>query len=698
MSAPVIRSCTEIFPGNADSNQDGESRPLERYREVPAYVLLGDPGAGKTTAFEIETAELGEQAVKITARDFLTFDPNAHPEWESKTLFVDGLDEVRAGAADVCAPFDAIRGRLDALGRPIFRLSCRQADWLGAYDHSRLEDVSPGGKVTTLRLDPLTNEDISKLLEDHPGVCDAEAFVAEADRQGISDLLRNPQTLGLLVEAVTRGGGDWPASRTETFEMACKQMVREPNQDHLVADRSGELSEHARLLDAAGRACAVQLMAGVAGYTRALGQPDHDYPALASISDACYSHKLLASLPGTRLFTAGGNRFSPVHRHIAEFLAARYLTKVIRRGLPVRRVIALMTGADGTVVTELRGLSGWLAAHCEDAREELIQRDPVGTGLYGDIREFTVEEKGALLESLKRRPSRLETLWTCAAFGPLATCDMRPHIEKVLDDTSRSQDQQMFTAFVLRVLKHGVPMPDLSRILFQIVRDDTRMEGIRRVALDALLHNCPNGQPGSDALIALLDDVQRGVVLDPDKALLGKLLKRFYPHEVSPRKVWHYLSEVAADPDHLHYGEYEVFWTTHILAKSSDRQVAELIDHLPRRHSALRGHFVEELPLRLLIRGLRACGDQLATARLYDWLGVGEIEDGYWMHDETALEIRSWLEERPELQKELVWKDSIAAPQPVKMNFSTMRYTNAFTEPACLTISVPGVWSKPLAG
>ena len=79
-------------------------------------MLLGDPGAGKTTAFESERKALGEKACLITARDFLTFDPQSHPEWRDKILFIDGLDETRVGANDARTPFDQIRGRLDALG------------------------------------------------------------------------------------------------------------------------------------------------------------------------------------------------------------------------------------------------------------------------------------------------------------------------------------------------------------------------------------------------------------------------------------------------------------------------------------------------------------------------------------------------------------------------------------------------------
>ena len=135
----------------------------------------------------------------------------------------------------------------------------------------------------------------------------------------------------------------------------------------------------------------------MAGYTLR-GQVDEDYPA----PDQCdYDRReVLRSALVTKLFKGPSNNRIPVHRHIAEFLGARHLARVIKSGLPARRVIALIAGEDGTVVTEMRGLSAWLAAHCEDVRTDLIERDPIGVGLYGDIREFSTDEKHALLESL----------------------------------------------------------------------------------------------------------------------------------------------------------------------------------------------------------------------------------------------------------------------------------------------------------
>ena len=127
-------------------------------------------------------------------------------------------------------------------------------------------------------------------------------------------------------------------------------------------------------------------------------------------------------LPVTCRAGESNNRFTPVHRHIAEFLGARHLAGVINRGLPARRVLALITGEDESVVTELRGLSAWLAAQCKNARADLIERDPTGVGLYGDSRGFSLDEKRALLRALKLGASRLDCVWrTAAAFGASKT-------------------------------------------------------------------------------------------------------------------------------------------------------------------------------------------------------------------------------------------------------------------------------------
>ena len=664
MSIIVSRTCTEISAGDADQHREKESRPLEAFRDVPAYVLLGDPGAGKTTAFEGEDVALGEQACLITARDFLTFEPQSHPEWRDKTLFIDGLDEIRVGADDARTPFDQIRGRLDALGKPRFRLSCREADWLGANDQKHLESVSPNSKVTVLRLNPLTDSDIDDILKARPDIDDAQAFIAAAEERGVDGLLKNPQTLNMLADVVAQGGG-WPKSRKETFEMACGQMVREHNEEHEAAQESNSPPSSDQLLDAAGRLCAVQLISGAAGYTNTLrGQPSEGYPTL----DQCGygSPEMLRPALATKLFKgASNNRFTPIHRHIAEFLGARYLAKVIKSELPAQRVIALIVGEDGTVVTEMRGLSAWLAAHCKDARADLIERDPIGVGLYGDIREFSTDEKRALLKALKREASRLDSVFLkTSAFGVLATPDMEPVLKKLLNNKERDEEHQTFIGFVLDILREGGPLPNLSELLLEIVRDETWWRRVNYAALDAFIHLDSEDKTGK--LKALLADIQSWDVSDPNSELFGTFLIQLYPQDIFPSKVWDYLSG-ARDPERS-YGidMYRYFWESELLGKSSDEQVAELLDHLHERLTGLQPTLddlhLNGLPLKLLACGLKAHGDQLDTASLYDWLGVGMTERGSWTKNKAITErgswaiqeIRAWLEQRPEVEKAIL--------------------------------------------
>ena len=644
----VPRTCTEILAEDADQHREKKS-PLEAFRGVPAYVLLGDPGAGKTTAFEAEREALGEKAYLITARDFLTFEPQSHPEWRNKTLFIDGLDETRVGANDDRTPFDQIRGRLDALGKPRFRLSCREADWLGANDQKHLESVSPDSKVTVLRLNPLTDSDIADILNTRPDIGDAQEFIALAQERRVYELLKNPQTLKMLADVVAQGGG-WPKSRKETFEMACGQMVREHNEEHQAAQQSNSPPTPAQLLDAAGRLCAVQLISGKAGFTLR-GQADEDYPAL----DQCDSDSLemLRYALATKLFkSVSDNRFSPVHRHIAEFLGARHLARIIEKDLPARRVIALIEGKDGTVVTEMRGLSAWLAAHCENVRANLIERDPIGVGLYGDIREFFPEDKRALLESLNREASRLDSVWRMtAAFGALATPDMEPALRAILADPSREKEHQLFTDFVLRVLREGERLPRLSELLLEIVRDDTRWPDVNYAALNAFIYNCPDSPKKTGKLKELLADIHTGSLSDTDNQLLGALLTQLYPDDLPPSEVWDYFTD-QGDPNFI--GRYTMFWEIDLL-ESSDELVAELLDHLHERlpdlQPVLDVRRLNDLPLRFLACGLKTYGDQLDTEHLYDWLSVRSERMRNSLDDQAIQEIRSWLEQRPDVQK-----------------------------------------------
>ena len=664
MSVIVPRTCTVIADGDAQSSRAGHSRPLEEFRSTPAYVLLGDPGSGKSTAFETEYEEVHEDASPVSARIFRARRLDCHPEWRAKTLFIDGLDEIRAGSPDAHAPLDEICERLDALGRPRFRLSCREADWLGANDWKHLKDVSPNSKVVILRLDPLTDADVVRILNGRPDIDDAEDFIASARKKGVDSLLTNPLTLDLLACVVAQENR-WPEGRREVFEAACLEMAREHNEEHRLATRAilqGALPDAGELVEAAGRLCAVQLIAGLEGYALRDDSASGDHPAV----DWCeYKRpdRLRAAL-STKLFKAvraGEGLFDPVHRHIAEFLAARHLAGLIGDVLPVSRVLALITGDDGIVVTEQRGLSAWLAAHCRKARNQVIERDPIGVALYGDIREFSAGEKRKLLACLHREASRLDSAFgAAAAFGPLASPEAEEEIREILLDPRRDVAHQQFVGFVLRVLACATPLPRLGEVLLDILRDESWLPYMNELALDAFLHNCDRGVECNftGELREVLADVRAGTVPDPDREMLGTLLAHLYPDTLPPSEIWNYLYEADKSPPL--FGGYFRFWKLSLPESSSDIQVAKLLDTLSARlgelRPALESYYLHDVPVELLARGLEVFGDERSAEHLCTWLHLGVITaPRHRPRAKRAMaRIRNWLENRPEVQKAVI--------------------------------------------
>ena len=677
MSAVVSRTCTELRDAEVAGSDVmrllvDESRPLSEYRSTAAYVLLGDPGAGKTTGFDRECRELGDAALMVSARDFIALDLDSRPEWRDRVLFIDGLDEVRAGRADSRIPLDEMRNRLDRLRPPGFRISCREADWLGHSDRRSLEAVSRDSTITVLKLDPLSREAAVELLESLDSIPDVQTFIAKADQMGLGAMLGNPLTLDLLAGAVRRGGG-WPKSRLEIFEMACQKMATEHNREHLAASAVKPTST---VLDAAGHLCALVLLAGIEGYGHE-GQADgHSIVALSSLGKNPGSFSLgdLQHALGTKLF------ISPIegvltlrHRQVAEFLAGKHLANLIGGGLPARRVISLMTSpSDERVVTSLRGLSAWLSACSREARPLLIHADPVGVGLYGDIGGLTTREKERVLESLsefaeeasllghqrqdgRSRGYRDDTAW---AFRCLAAADMVPAMRQLLSRPSPNAADDRLATLILETLSLAddpKSVVGLKEELEAILWSETRSSPIKRRALDAYRHIVPSGDDRATVLRLLLDAVQVGSVPDPDDEVRGGLLEILYPEAVTPSEVWRY---ALSRSRHDLMGRFWRFWNQTLLEESSDEDLAELLDALSEDASrllpALEQSNLEDLPTELLARCLEVNGDNQKPAHLYDWLAAGSSLRQSHRSEEPARRVRAWLEARPHVQQEIM--------------------------------------------
>ncbi len=624
------RTCTVVNEGEATRDGKERAAPLRRYANAAAYVLIAEPGAGKTTAFKTEAASQG--GVYVTVRNFRTFDDK--PKWHDTTLFLDGLDESRAGTEDGRSSLDDIRKKLERLRRPPFRLSCRWADWMAATDKEALKDVSPDGTITVIRLDPLTERNIKDILTKNHGVEDADGFVEAARKRGVDRLLSNPQNLDLLAKSVSQG--NWPDSRKETFDQACGMLVREPNGEHLAANPSS--ADVSLLIEAAGRLCAAQLISGAAGFTLPdRAEPDGDFPAFTEVSGGV-RNGTARNVLGTRLFVGvSEGKLSPAHRQIAEFLAAKYVSGLLDGGLSLQRLLALITGFDGELVPSFRNFASWLAVHNKQSRKRLSQLNPSGLIYDGDRRTYSADEKRDIVRNLRREsswnPWCTRSVSKVSGIGAIVSPELEETFREILTDGERGHEHQSYVMLLMQMLADGEPLPALSDVLEQTVRDRTWNQGVRCAALDVLTSYHAQGRLGFAGLKGMVAEIDNDSLDDPQDELMGILLKAMYPNVLSIAEVQRYLRK----PKLVEMtGEYSRFWTEHVPKESTPEQLADLLDGIAERFAKNRPFMVGDvglytrlgrLPVELLNRFLRETrwrnpSGSVAADRLYEWLGV----------------------------------------------------------------------------
>ncbi|MBS4051247.1 MAG: hypothetical protein KGZ69_08590 [Methylomonas sp.] len=613
-----------------------ESRAIADYRDRPAYVLLGEPGAGKSTLLEDE-ADDTDDGCYISARDFIYLD---NEEWREKTLFIDGLDEARAGKDDARTPLDAIRGRLNKLGCKRFRISCREADWLGALDNKDLAKVSQSQEIIQLYLDPLNSGDVTAILANDDRVDDADSFIKKAQRFGLSGLLDNPQTLDMLIDAV-KGGREWPSTKQQLYRLASEQLATEFNDEHRVAEKA--TANILILLDAAGTLCAIQLLANLSGFSEGYAQPCRVSFASLNLPEASR-----AALK-TRLFRKTGNEYSYIHRSVAEYLAAYFIADKIKDGLLVNRVLALTTGVDGGIVAALRGLMAWLAVLSEPARDRLIEIDPLGLVVYGDIQLFSTSTKSRLLNALIREakmtgfPNRD---WHTTAFSALGTKDMAGDLMQVLVSSGRSDGEQYLLYGLLNGLCYTETITELRPALFSIICDKSYEDGIRSNAMDAFIHQYPED---FDSLLSLADEIRLGKIEDTDNSLLETLLDKLFPYKITATNIFNYL----IPPKNNNAISYHYFWQTTFARRLSDDDIPIILDELFSRGTEfleiLPHEYLLEVVGQLLLRGLLVHGSVVSAERLYRWLSIGVDQYGQGrIQYQQQEQICEWLSTRPE--------------------------------------------------
>lgn len=623
-----------------------QALPLSDFRDEHAWVLLGDPGSGKSVSLREEAEALGAPILRID--EFL--EVGLEEPLDGKPVFLDGLDEVRAHSGEFL--ISKIRGRLKEYGYPKFRIACRAADWYGSSDQVEIAKATPTKEIRVLYLDPLSQEDVRVILQRNHGVLDPDSFIKAAETHRLEQLLTNPKTLEVLAKA--RRDEVFPRSKAEAYRLACESQVQEFNWHH-VPKHEMEVAIP-RLLEAAGKIFSVLLMANQDGIALSPESRGTRYCLLSEIHPKEYS--VSQHVLHSRLFTANGsNRLIPNHRSIAEYLGAWWLARRIdQKDLPLRRALNLILAKDGRSVAGLRGIFAWVATLNTSVQERLLEIDPLSVILYGDPRILTTHARRVLFFALCMEIKRdIGCVWDShlnQALGAFGVHELWPDLERVLSSRDRSEIQQELAHVVLDVLQYGDIQQNTGPLLLSVIEDESWYLGIRTAALSIWVQKVGNPKEAK----RLLNTAWRNLTGDERDEFTGILLRFLYPAQIGPKEILRYIHP-ASQPSHL--GMYRWFGEFELPKQAPDEHIPVLLDGLASMRPSHPHHFSEhglvDLSTKLLLRGIQVHGTSVTPERLYAWFAIGTDKHGILYRDDKANTfIANWLHAHPDVFKCLI--------------------------------------------
>ena len=622
------------------TNAETVVHPLSHLRDEPYVVLLGEPGAGKSTALWYEAAAEGGEV--MTCREVM----NGAPLSRSSTAYLDALDEYRSGGGGK----DKILQLANAMSvNDIrrWRLTCRAEDWRDAADLKAMRRAANNEQIVSAHLLPLNDEEARKVLEAF-GEADPERFVQDAQDRGAGAFLENPLSLRLLHSVVVLNG-TWPTTRFELFGKAILALADEYDPERATDPRpSAE-----EIISAASNICFYLLASGMSALWRSNSMPldatDTEYVRVRALG---LDWDVTSATLDTALFRGEGHAFHPLHRTVAEFLAARFLTeKVVGNAnapaFPLRRAIALITGNDRKAPSELRGLYAWFATYLQRKDDpvgarRLIKRDSATVLAYGDAAAFDTESRREILLNLDREdPYFLNSQNDATVFGGLAGDDLAEDFIAILDADVRSHLQ----VTVLQALADGPPVERLSDKLREIALTNSRPLWMRKRAADVLIGKAADQNSTRQGL---LEELSAMAPTGSQLIVRSSILANMPTDSIRPEELREFLLDFDALPEQSK-GEEDVYDPTASLfsLSLSLRQYprADFFDEVVGKGDGQRWHKPEVLSL---LNGMLAStiddNPEITSARLLSWLN--NVREDCWglLNSDVVAAIQRWID------------------------------------------------------
>jgi len=608
---------------------------------MESIVLLGDPGAGKSHLFQGGCQS--ENGLFFTVDTFLTY---ADDRCKDRIIYIDGLDERRSSLANSSVFIEIIKKLIEI--KPLkIRVSCRVADWLGSTDLELFKPFFDGlGSYSVISLEKLQVSEIKLILKQ---VLDQDVtdFISSAKRKGVESLLDNPQTLLMLVTTVN--AGKWPDSKYDLFEKSTEILVTEFNDKHLILRQNTHRNDELLLL--AGKMFSHLLIGNAAGITT---KKNHEKDWLPYIESMVSDNELAASkiLINTRLFTSLGiELYSYSHRTIAEFLAAKWLSYRVGMGLSLNRIMSSW-GYHGYPSAELRGLFAWFTCVSNNVANQVMFKDPYAVISYGDPSVLSKSNKVCLLNEIeglsKREPWFYGYSENNEIIGSMSCSELAPKFTEIL---SSKESSYHLRTLVLNCIEYGPDLPQLKKVLVDILENPNKQFGERYDAYKAIVSSLPNG---SD----IVRQSYKEKLIDDESAVIlkTKIIHEMYTSGYMPVDV------IKAFEDYLNLSESGSVGDLWNIGQSFPvNEIPDILDGLaklaPSKDTEYERYSEREIDRNFSLMLERLLKEYTPeTSRLYTWLYSLVLFKGYYYNggsDSDDKYLKKWLTKNTQVLLEL---------------------------------------------
>ncbi|MFJ4823067.1 hypothetical protein ACIP5L_07265 [Streptomyces bacillaris] len=554
-----------------------------------AMVVLGEPGAGKTSVLKQLTNELPhvfdtwnrdvDACLWVTGGDLT--EHSYREELGSHLLSLPSEGDPAEGAGVLTVVLDQadespllprlsrwLRRSLSGrdTGRVRFLMACRTADYPAALTSVLAEAF---GACRCVDLAPLSRAEAVALADsaDVPG----EELVVAAEAAGAAVLAGVPLTLELLV-LTYQADGQLHARPEELFARGVARLAEDPDPRRV---KGAVITTAPQRLTVAGRIAAWMLLSGHRtvwrGATFEAGTYDLPGDVLAGGTERTaagpfeVSPQVVEECLTTALFTAPDDgRVAFRHSSVAAYLAARYLTdrKITQQQLENLFLIGSPDGETATIPAPLRETAAWLVAVNPSGGDWLATADPESLAVHSalvrsdEVRRLTVSR---LLE----RAAQVElgdTTWQLSRWDlrhPALADQLADSLETgPAEGASSWQSTARIRLAIQLAQEAGTTHPRLADALLRLVRNDTWHQTERRLAARAAFA-CDPGRavPVLVEVLDTLSGLSYAERVDPDHELRGTLLSLLWPHHLDTATMLGALRPPSPDL----YGNYAHF-------------------------------------------------------------------------------------------------------------------------------------------